>query len=743
MGRFLTGDMGLRLLLSVAVVLPYWPLATFRVIYVTDAVFTSDIFNGELAGRALAASILRSGHWPVWTNQLCSGLPLAGLPADPLSLVTFGLLPTAVALDAFVIVLLLVAAHGTYSLARQLDADRAGASLAAIAFAGCGSIAAQLMHLGIIGTVVWLPVGLLLLDRAFADPIGAIASPAKRGLNLALYGLVFGNQVLSGFPQTAYICALVYAAFALFKLGRIWWLTRAVPPVWLVVGFTAASLLGATAGTIVLLPLSALGALSDRSEGLGYEWATAWSYWPPDVLTFFDPYHFGDIATNTYRTPGFFWEDYGYLGLLPALLSAYGIVHKRRPASLAFIKALTLIAFLFVLGRYTPVYRIAYEVLPGLSVFRGPTRFLFVVDIGLALLAGVGLTRLIEDGVRSLRRGSRIPAATASAVCLLTVLDLTFHQARRNPMVQASEWLAPPPSVAAIRADNPQPRTFTPNRFELHIRANADARGWVDLDPYFRLRSVLEPNLGGGYWNVPSADCYVGVSPMWYVNVWGDHNRTDGLISRHSAIDLDGKQANIDDIMPTLLRTYGVTHLVSQFPVHGKGLTPVGGDADAYAYRVEGTARARVVPTGVAVANDTDAAARLAAPGFDPSMEVLLHGAALPVSSPSTPPSADHRPGRAAIRSESATEVVIDADSDAGGYLVLADTFHPDWTAEVDGVPAPIVRANISTRAVPVQRGTHQVRFTFHSTIFLRGLMVSGIAIATLIACAIASAKLR
>jgi len=405
------------------------------------------------------------------------------------------------------------------------------------------------------------------------------------------------------------------------------------------------------------------------------------------------------------------------------------------------MKAMTIVAFLFVLGRYTPVYGLAYEVIPGLSLFRGPTRFLFVVDLGLALLAGIGLTRLLEDVGRSLGSGSRVPVAVASVVCLFTVADLTFHHARRNPMVPASEWLASPPSVATIRADTSQPRTFTPNRFDLHIRANRDARGWADLDPYFRLRSALEPNLGGGYWNVASADCYAGVSPSWYVNVWGDHNRTDALIPRHSRVDFDAKQTTIDDVMPTLLRTYGVTHLVSPFQVQGTGLTPIGGDADARVYRVQDTARARVVPNGHLVADDSAAEARLTERGFDPSMEVLLHDAASPTA-PSTPAQSAPRAGRADIRAESPTEVVIDADSDAGGYLVLADTFYPGWTAEVDGTTAPLIRANISIRAVPLPEGSHTVRFTFHPTAFVRGLAISGAAATMLIAWAVASTNL-
>src|SRR5450631_2218653 len=131
-------DLAARVFLTLGALLPYWRLLTFGVVYVTDDGFASDIFNGELPGRVLVGQLVRHGQLPVWTNQLCSGLPLAGSAVDPIGLAAFTLLSPAAALDLFVIVLLLVAAHGAYGLARRFGADRPGAVLAGLAFAGSG-----------------------------------------------------------------------------------------------------------------------------------------------------------------------------------------------------------------------------------------------------------------------------------------------------------------------------------------------------------------------------------------------------------------------------------------------------------------------------------------------------------------------------------------------------------------------------------------------------------------------------
>jgi hypothetical protein len=71
------------------------------------------------------------------------------------------------------------------------------------------------------------------------------------------------------------------------------------------------------------------------------------------------------------------------------------------------------------------------------------------------------------------------------------------------------------------------------------------------------------------------------------------------------------------------------------------------------------------------------------------------------------------RPGTVRIVSYRNTEVVLEADSPDGGWVVLNDLWHPWWFAEVDGRPADILRANVLFRAVSVPPGRHRVRFAF------------------------------
>ena len=716
-----------RALLTVAALLPYWRLLTLSVVFITDDYFASDIFNGELPGRVLTGQWLRAGQLPVWTTQLCSGYPLAGSPADPIGLAFFTLLPPAAALDALVIVLLLVAAHGTYALARRFGADQAGAVLAGTAFAGSGYIACQLKHLSIVSTVVWLPVGLLLIDRVLAPS----SSRHRRSLAMALFGLVFAQQVLCAFPQSAYICALTYGSFALF---RAWSQRRELGAprgvIGLLSGLGAAIALGAAAGAIVILPLSALGGISDRAEALGYEWSTRLAYWPQNLWTFLVPYVNGDISDNSYVGPPFFWEDYGYVGLATFLLAFYGGIRERKRSAILFTSAMTVVAYLFVLGQATPVFRVAYLLLPGLSLFRFPTRFLIVVELGLALLAAAGLTRLGADLARRWPSPSRLPSAVVMTICAATALDLFVHQPRQNPLVPAREWLAPPASVEVVRVGSPQPRTFTPRHRDAHRRTFQLARGWADVASYFQLRDALAPNLGGGFWRVPSGDCYVGISPRWFVDVWGDHNRELSLMGLLAMNDFEAGALRIRPNLPAVLRAYGVSHLISSFPVQGADLPLAARTGSAYVYTVGG-ARVRFVRAARLV-SDPEAGKRLLDPAFDPDREVLLADVTSPVhptiEEAIEPPAGAPAP-RVAITRETQTEIVVETASASDGFLLLADTFYPGWTAEVDGGPVALYRANLSVRAIQLPKGPHVVRFTYEPPGVKHGLAISAAAL--------------
>jgi uncharacterized membrane protein YfhO len=60
----------------------------------------------------------------------------------------------------------------------------------------------------------------------------------------------------------------------------------------------------------------------------------------------------------------------------------------------------------------------------------------------------------------------------------------------------------------------------------------------------------------------------------------------------------------------------------------------------------------------------------------------------------------------------------VRAQSNGPALLTVSRTYHPSWTAEIDGVAAPVIRANHALMAVPLTRsGEHRVTLRYRPTI--------------------------
>jgi hypothetical protein len=143
--------------------------------------------------------------------------------------------------------------------------------------------------------------------------------------------------------------------------------------------------------------------------------------------------------------------------------------------------------------------------------------------------------------------------------------------------------------------------------------------------------------------------------------------------------------------------------------------------------------RAFVVPKAEVVADDEEALRALQDPSFDPLSRVVLSGSGLLLDR-SRAAHVDGTLGATAVTARSANalvttyrpeRVVIEAELNRPGYLVLTDAHYPGWQAAVDGERAPIYRADLLFRAVALEPGEHRVIFTFRPTLQRLGVAVS------------------
>ncbi|HET8947862.1 MAG TPA: YfhO family protein, partial [Candidatus Polarisedimenticolia bacterium] len=102
-----------------------------------------------------------------------------------------------------------------------------------------------------------------------------------------------------------------------------------------------------------------------------------------------------------------------------------------------------------------------------------------------------------------------------------------------------------------------------------------------------------------------------------------------------------------------------------------------------------------------------DAAASLLDPAFDPDSEVLVDDA------PRTEPAPSPEGAPIQVLQDDPERVRISLVAPRAGHLVLSDCDAPGWRATVDGFPAPIRRANMLFRAVPVPAGRHTIEMSY------------------------------
>ena len=690
-----------------------WPLVSLQAVVIQHDLGISDLTHNNLPMRLHLGGSLGTGEFPLWVPGIYGGYPFLAQPeagaAYPPNLLLFGLLPPAAALNLSMLLPFLVSGVGVYFLCRELKLDAAGCLLAAMAFSFSGFFVSHVKHMNMVGAASWIPLILLCLERGVAR-----ARPAW----LLAAGALFGLQILAGHPQISYYIAgvmVVYFVARAWRLGRRC-LLRMGP--WFLGGLVA----GAGLAAIQILPTAELVSLSRRAGGIDFATASQFPYHLPDALTFLVPYANGDPGRLTYDGT-IFWENYGYMGLVPFLLAVTGVVlAAARRWHVRFFALFGLAAFLLVLGPLTPLYRWLFPLVSGFGAFRFPTRYLVFVQLALAVLAAVGWTE-IRRRLAGRARGLIRPAALAAVALALTAVDLPLHQLRQLPMAPAERWLETPGTARALLGERPGFRVFSVGGIESHYQALQRAAGWQgDLEPYLEQRGMLQPS-SNLVWGISSADGYVNLVPTYLASVWGQPTHEAGLV--RETFTVESARLRVFPGLLRMARLWNVRYLVSLWPTRHPELEPLPVRSPFNLYRVsEVLPRAFVASDFVVAADDAEARRLLLDESHDYRQTVVLHEPPLDAAAASA---AGAAPGEAAIELAGAHELRLRVTTSGPAFLVLADTFYPGWRAEVDGRPVPILRANVSQRAVRLEPGAHQVRFTFRSRPVVWGAAISAI----------------
>jgi hypothetical protein len=134
--------------------------------------------------------------------------------------------------------------------------------------------------------------------------------------------------------------------------------------------------------------------------------------------------------------------------------------------------------------------------------------------------------------------------------------------------------------------------------------------------------------------------------------------------------------------------------------------------------------RAVLVHRVEVVPDELDTYRRMESDGFD-MRETALIEAQLPGGFAKPEPPSPGQPEKAEIVVYEPNLVEIHVNASSKAVLVLSDTLHPGWRAEIDGEAVPLVHANRIMRAVPVPSGESQVVMKYLPTSFVIGGVVT------------------
>jgi hypothetical protein len=681
-------------------------VAYVRPIALGETFCARDHLTWTIPSRAAVAEAFARGRIPEWWDRIGLGTPLAANPAHEVAYPPawpLALLGGARGADALAIAHILWAGIGLLLFARRLGATPAAAAVGAAALCTSGYVASVVVDGIPVMTLAWTPWLALAADRLAGAP------SLREG---ALTALVAAAQILSGDPAGVVTSVLVAVAVALARAER------PLPAL----GRLALALVGAAlVAAVALLPALALLRESERAGGLGGSSAQLWSMHPLRMVEWIWPRLLGDpsdpardLARRLADTGGGelapSWAMSLHVGAPILFLVVFAAAGDRRMRRLAIASA---ILVLLALGRYTPLHALWRLVFPPERLIRYPEKHFAGVLVIWCALAAVGLSRelprrwklaciaiaaliLVADGVLLLAHapweplvGGLVAAGALAALAIrrlapvAIVLPLVVHTLVLQPMVPRA-LLAQAPALLTRASPG---RLYRPRDLQVA------AAGTSPTDQAIAMRETAAENTAApyGFAHVPGYD---PTHAARFHRLWDAAARHGGRILQL----FDVEWAILPAGTPAPMQPIATTARHDVVLGRTDGRRP----------------RAFVATRWRWHASDDDATAAL----FAATDEIQLVGSG---PAPTQPASIT----ACTIARDRPERIELGCNSISGGYAELLDAWAPGWSATVDGADAPIVRADVVARAVPLPPGAHTVVFRYRTPGLLAGALIS------------------
>ena len=400
-----------------------------------------------------------------------------------------------------------LSATGMFYLVRHLTGDRRAAAISAIGFAFCPFVFAHTAHIQLLMTA-GLPFTMLAFHRMVARP-----SP---GRGTVLGGAMAAQAIFCGYYGVYVVLMVAFAIAVVVVAGRQWGERR----------FLTAVALAATTAVLLVLPAFLPYLSLQRDAGFRRElndavrYSASWS----DYLAS-SSYAHGWL--RLYLPP---WTEVSFPGVVILGFGGWGAwvaARDRRRELLVLYGGLALLACWASFGPRAWLYSALYRTVPMLAWLRAPARFGLIVDFCLAVLAGIGVSALLER--------VRRPLVVAAALALVTAAELRVQvfmpPAPAVEPVYRTLATLPPGPVIEMPFFYPQVGLFQHTRYMLASTAHwmPMVNGYSDYIPpdFYEHVILLAP--------FPSRDAFKILEPnhvryaVFHMNGYDAENRRDVL----------------------------------------------------------------------------------------------------------------------------------------------------------------------------------------------------------------------
>jgi len=712
-------------LLSLAALLIVW-LFFCLPWFMDERIIPHDAKNHFYTMVRFVADALHHRENPFWSPYHYGGFPMLADPQSTLltpSLWLPALLSPAPAphlVDAVQLFHLFIIGASIFAFGRARGWVYTAALAAALTAMMGGALIIRLEHVLMTVSMMWLCVALWRLDAALRH------GGWWRGV---AFGLPLGLMLIDR-DHVAYLGAWFLLLF---------WLAESTPA--LIRGeirqnakqHAAVVLGGVLALLMAALPVLLLLQLAENSNRPEFDLATAsWqSLHPVTLVSFFFPEYFGSL-----RIRGDYWGPASalwggeslkmhrgmmhlYSGVLPVLLLFWHGLYERRlrARDVRFFLLFSLFILVYSLGRYTPLFAILYDTIPGVDLFRRPADGLFLFGLSISLASGALLHDVLSTPAPKPTKLSKI----GLMVSLGTVLYLCALMASgRDKMTYLFNSLGIFIILAVLLAGLlvlarrlPKARPYAlaalllVASFDLikHMSViNGNARpvdfyqalATPEQEPVFhRLQTLLnDKDPSGAPWRIET----LGLGP---------------------AVQNIAKVAKFHDLLgynPIRLQEFS-KHLAPEMQNNAANIRRFGDLMTGYDTPVTNALGIKYIVTGAPI-NTIDPGVPAKRFSLLETMPYSSYTAYIYENSQAEPRAVvvddnGERIGGAVITAYRNAEIHITVESPRGARLVLRDFDYPGWRASVDGNPVSIERYNQLFRSVIVPAGKSRVIFTF------------------------------